>query len=103
MKGQPYGSRQTVTALASGPRATAADRRRITQRTRDVFKTGKAGEASSLTAAHNWAFRVTQKRQPDQLQAAQNRRYGAGWRGRSSRSWHARPTGRPARLAAARM
>ena len=74
MKGQPYGSRQTVTALASGPRATAADRRRITQRTRDVFKTGKAGEASSVTAAHNWAFRVTQKRQPDHLQAAQNRR-----------------------------
>ena len=73
MKGQPYGSRQTVTALASGPRATAADRRRITQRTRDVFKTGKAGEASSVTAAHNWAFRVTQKRQPDHLQAAQNR------------------------------
>ena len=83
MKGQPYGSRQTVTALASGPRATAADRRRITQRTRDVFKTGKAGEASSVTAAHNWAFRVTQKRQPDHLQAAQKSAICASQRGQS--------------------
>jgi hypothetical protein len=64
VKGQPYGACQTVTALASGrrpQRPIAAGSRR---HTRDVFRTGNPGEASSVTDAHNWAFRVTQKRQP---------------------------------------
>ncbi len=73
MKGQPYGACQTVTALASGRRPQRPIAAGSPRRTRDVFRTGNPGEASSVTDAHNWAFRVTQKRQPDHLQAAQNR------------------------------
>ena len=75
MKGQPYGACQTLTALASGRRPQRPIAAGSPRRTRDAFRTGNPGEASSVTDAHNWAFRVTQKRQPDHLQAAQNRRY----------------------------
>ena len=78
MKGQPYGACQTVTALASGRRPQRPIVAGSPRRTRDVFRTGNPGEASSVTDAHNWAFRVTQKRQPDHLQAAQNRQGGCG-------------------------
>ena len=74
MKGQPYGACQTLTALASGRRPQRPIAAGSPRRTRDVFRTGNPGEASSVTDAHNWAFRVTQKRQPDHPQAAQNRR-----------------------------
>jgi hypothetical protein len=74
VKGQPYGACQTVTALASRRRPQRPIVAGSPRRTRDVFRTGNPGEASSVTDAHNWAFRVTQKRQPDHLQAAQNRR-----------------------------
>jgi hypothetical protein len=56
VKGQPYGACQTVTALASGRRPQRPIVAGSPRRTRDVFRTGNPGEASSVTDAHNWAF-----------------------------------------------
>jgi hypothetical protein len=59
VKGQPYGACQTVTALASGRRPQRPIVAGSPRRTRDVFRTGNPGEASSVTDAHNWAFRFS--------------------------------------------
>ena len=64
MKGQPYGACQTVTALASGRRPQRPIAAGSPRRTRDVFRTGNPGEASSVTDAHNWALRVTKSGNP---------------------------------------
>lgn len=60
-------------------------------------------QPAALRPRHNWAICVASVPPLAHIPAAPVRRYGAGWPGRSSSSWHAWCTGTPARLAAARM